>query len=158
GYVQDNWKLRPTLTLALGLRYEFWKPLDEINGLYLAPRLQNNNLIQSFMDPNAVLDFIGGPTGTKFYKSDTNNLGPNVGLAWDPTGKGKTSVRAGYMIAYGNDNLPVTIINNVNTSKGLQSVPNQVGLVATLANAPTIPVPAYKVPRTLLDNYALDTT
>ena len=95
----------------------------------LAPRLENNNIIQTLLDPNAVLDFIGGPTGTKFYKADKNNFAPNVGLAWDPTGKGKTSVRAGYMIAYANDNLLTAVSNNVITSKGLASMTNLTGLV-----------------------------
>jgi hypothetical protein len=157
-YLHDNWRVMPRLTVSLGLRYEYWQPLDEINGLFLAPRMENNNIIQTLLDPNAVLDFIGGSTGAKFYKADKNNFAPNVGLAWDPTGTGKTSVRAGYMVAYANDNLLTAIRNNIGTSTGLQSTPNQLGLTATLANAPTIPVPVYKVPRTLLDNYLLDPT
>jgi hypothetical protein len=157
-YIQDNWKVQPRLTVSLGLRYEYWKPLDEINGLYLAPRLENNNIIQTMLDPNGILDFIGGPTGTPFYKSDKNNFAPNVGLAWDPFGKGKTSVRAGYMIAYASDNHVLAISNNVNTGKGLQSIANQIGLVGSLTSPPAVPTPAYKVPRTLLDNYTLDPT
>ena len=35
------------------------------------------------LDPNAVLDFIGGPSGRKFFNAQTNNIGPNVGFAWD---------------------------------------------------------------------------
>ena len=33
-------------------------------------------------------------------KTDWNNFGPRVGFAWDPTGSGKTSVRAAYGKAY----------------------------------------------------------
>jgi len=157
GYVQDTWKFRPGLTFSIGLRYEYWTPLDETDGLFLAPRLENNNIVSTLLNRNAVLDFIGGPTGSKFYKSDGNNLAPNFGLAWDPFGSGKTSVRAGYMIAYVNDNVVTAVRNNVNTSSGLASSNNLINLTGTLANAPTVPTPAYKVPRTLADNYALDT-
>src|SRR5207245_9732094 len=33
-------------------------------------------------------------------KTDRNNIGPRIGLAWDPRGNGKTAVRAGFGIAY----------------------------------------------------------
>ncbi len=36
----------------------------------------------------------------KLYNADKNNFGPRAGLAWDPTGDGKTSVRAGYALTY----------------------------------------------------------
>ena len=72
--------MRPNLTLNIGVRYEYWTPLDERNSLYLAPRLQNNDVRASVMDPNAVLDFIGGSAGRPFYKADKNNFAPNVGL------------------------------------------------------------------------------
>ncbi len=44
GYVQDKWRVRPNLTLNIGVRYEYWTPLDERNSLFLAPRLQNNDV------------------------------------------------------------------------------------------------------------------
>jgi hypothetical protein len=158
GYIQDNWKLRPNLTINLGLRYEYWTPLDEKNGLYLAPVLENNNLKQTLLDPNAVLNFIGGSSGRPFYKSDKKNFGPNIGFAWDPFKTGKTSIRAGYMLAYVNDNVIATIRNNVNTSQGLQFANTVPNLVASLSNPPTVPAPTFKVPRNLADNYAITRT
>jgi hypothetical protein len=62
------------------------------------------------------------------------------------------------MIAYVNDNLVTAVRNNVGTSTGLQSTNNLVNRTDLLANPPTIATPAYKVPRTLLDNYRLDPT
>ncbi|MEO8592095.1 MAG: TonB-dependent receptor [Candidatus Solibacter sp.] len=158
GYVQDKWKVRSNFTLTLGLRYEYWTPLDEKNSLFLAPRLQNNDARASVMDPNAVLDFIGKSSGRPFYNADKNNFAPNIGFAWDPFKGGKTSIRGGYMIAYVNDNVVATVRNSVTTSSGLSFGNTQSNLVGLLTNPPTVAAPAYKVPRTLQDNYAISTT
>jgi hypothetical protein len=132
--------------------------VDERNSLYLAPRLQNNDVRASVMDPNAVLDFIGGSSGRPFYKADKNNFAPNVGFAWDPFKGGKTSVRGGYMIAFVNDNMITTIRNSVTTSNGLSFANTQSNLTGLLSNPPVVAAPAYLVPRTLGDNYKISTT
>src|SRR4029077_11417772 len=158
GYVQDKWRVRPNLTLNLGVRYEYWTPVDERDSLFLAPRLQNNDVRASVLDPNAVLDFIGGSSGRPFYKADKNNFAPNVGFAWDPFKSGKTSVRGGYMIAFVNDNMITTIRNSVTTRNGFSFANTQSNLTGLLSNPPVVAAPAYKVPRTLGDNYAISTT
>ncbi|MBI2820898.1 MAG: TonB-dependent receptor, partial [Acidobacteria bacterium] len=80
-YVQDDMKLRPSFTLNLGLRWEFVTSPTEVAG-----RIAN---VRHFMDP--------GPTiGEPFFKPPKTNLGPRVGLAWDPFGAGQTAVRAGF--------------------------------------------------------------
>ncbi len=158
-YIQDKFKVRSNLTVNIGLRYEYYTPLDEKNGLYLAPVLENNNVVQTLLDPNATLNFIGGPSGRPFYHADKKDFAPNIGFAWDPFNDGgKTSIRGGYMIAYANDNLITTIRNSVGTSNGLSFGNTMSNLTSLLVNAPTIPAPAYKVPRTLADNYAITTT
>ncbi|MBZ5585805.1 MAG: TonB-dependent receptor [Acidobacteriia bacterium] len=158
GYVQDNWKVRPNLTLNVGMRYEYWTPLDEKNSLYLAPVLENNDARATVMDPNAVLDFIGKSSGRPFYNADKNNFAPNVGFAWTPFPARGLTVRGGYMMAYVNDNVITTVRNSVTTAAGLSSAPLMTNQTALLANPPTVQTPVYKVPRTLADNYAMSAT
>lgn len=95
-FASDDWKVRPNLTLTLGLRYEvFLVPsyagdktmFSRIvfgNGSDFASRITNASIIQ----------------GSPLLGSDKNNFAPRLGIAWDPTGKGKMSVRAGAGIFY----------------------------------------------------------
>jgi hypothetical protein len=95
-YFQDTWKVRRNLTVDLGLRWELRNEPGEANDLIARP---NQPLV------------FGAPGTTTaawergaFYKRDWNNFGPSLGIAWDPSGSGKTSVRSNYRIAY--DRLP----------------------------------------------------
>ena len=97
-YGQDTWKVTRNLTVDLGLRLE----------ARLAPYLTNfPNLVpdQPFaygqvpggvLVPSATLKWVRG----QFYKNRWNNFAPSVGVAWDPFGDGKTSIRANYRLAY----------------------------------------------------------
>jgi hypothetical protein len=83
GFVQDNWRLRPGLTVNAGLRYEY----------ELLPLPQH---------PNAALDSIFGDWGaTSILPEDRNNFGPRIGVAWEPFGARGGVLRIGYGIYYG---------------------------------------------------------
>jgi len=93
-FVQDDWKLLPRLTVNLGLRYE-WSGV---------PRDEGKQALNAIANDPAVGLIFRKPT------SDTNNFGPHVGFAWDPTGHGKWSIRGGGQIAY--DVIPLNFAIN----------------------------------------------
>lgn len=155
GYIQDRWRAMPRLTLTLGLRYEYWTRLGEKNNLFLLPALKNGNVIETLLDPLATFDFVGRG-GRQIYNRDTNNFAPNIGFAFDPTGKGKTSIRGGYSISFFNDEAVTSILNNASTNPGLSSIAQLVGLTSRASAPAALPTPVFKVPRTQADNYAVN--
>ena len=155
-YALDNFKLRSNLTLTSGLRWDYFTPVNEVNGLIIQPVLINNNPVNTLLG-NATLDFAGNTVGRPLYKKDLNNFGPNVSLAWDVFGDGKTSVRSGFNIAYVSDNPMNDVLNSVSgVNSGLTTTRTLSNLTST-ADAPTaIPVPPFQVPTTSLAQFNLN--
>jgi hypothetical protein len=83
GFIQDNWKVTPRLTLELGLRYDY-ESLP-------APPTNLTSATGSFV-PYA---------GLTNAPSDKNNFGPRIGFALDVFGHGDTVLRGGYGLYYG---------------------------------------------------------
>ena len=94
-FVQDDWKIRPTLTLNLGLRWDIdFNSLGETDRDKACPSLTS-------LDPsNPNCEFIRNILGPHKGNGKYHNFGPRVGFAWDPFGKGRTVVRGGYGIYY----------------------------------------------------------
>ena len=84
GYIQDDYRIKPRLTLNLGLRYEMATvPTETANQL---------STLVNFTDTTPHL-------GSPYYSNPTlRNFAPRVGFAWDPFGHGKTSVRGAFGI------------------------------------------------------------
>src|SRR5258706_1727106 len=87
GFLQDDFRITPRLTVNLGVRYDLTTPIKE-----------QHNLLGNF-DPQKGLQQVGTDI-SKPYNTDANNFAPRLGISWDPTGKGKTVLRAGGGITY----------------------------------------------------------
>ena len=90
GFVQDDWHISSTLTLNLGLRYEYNRaPVDSQDRL-------------TIFDPGSqtLLPVGQGGVPRAGVDADLNNFGPRLGLAWDPSGSGKLVIRSGYGVFY----------------------------------------------------------
>lgn len=123
-YVQDTWKVKPSLTLTFGLRYSLFSPPWETNGLEVTPteslntwfnqrNYGMNNGVPSIQQPLVSFNYSGPANGgsTGYYGWDYKNLGPRVALAWSPGyesgllesifgGAGRSSIRAGFGVVY----------------------------------------------------------
>src|SRR6185503_5656679 len=86
-FVNDDWRVSPRLTVSAGLRYEVVGAVDE-----------KNNQGTNFFPDRGLVQLGSGLS--QLYKADKNNFGPRAGLAWDPMGDGRTSVRVGYALTY----------------------------------------------------------
>ena len=153
-YVQDAWKIARRLTLNAGVRYEMPSVVDERDSLYLMPRIENNDPVKTLL-ANATLDFAGSSAGRPFYGRDKNNLAPNIGLAWDVFGDARTSARAGYSVSYVNDETIGAVQNYISFNEGLIAASSRTNLSGRIGSGlPSIPVPAFKVPRTFQENFS----
>ncbi len=151
-YVSDKWKISPRLTLTAGLRYDLPSVVDERDSLELLPVLQGTAV--STLLSNATLDFAGSSAGRPWYNRKFKNFAPNIGLAWDIFGNGKTSFRAGYSIFYVNDAAIVAAENMAEANSGLQGLSTTTGLSDHVsATLPAIPVPTYQIPTTVAAQY-----
>ena len=99
GFAQDEWRITPRFTLNYGVRYEINTPYSEIRNRMNAWEPG----VQSHVYPNAPEGLLfpgdpGIPSGiaSNFYKG----FMPRIGVAWDPAGNGKTTIRASYGIFY----------------------------------------------------------
>ena len=163
-YAQDTYKARPNLTLTYGVRYSiFRKPTDAKGHLTNFDPQSFNPAAASVIDPatgqiatpgtplnGIIIGGDGSPFGDAVNAQNTLNFAPRVGIAYDPTGSGNTSIRAGYGMFFDSsavsryeinvfDNPPFvsnlslgpTPLNNPNGTALVSSFPSALAAVGT---------------------------
>ena len=147
-YVGDTWKINRKLTATIGVRYEYYTPVDERDGLGLLPVIPAGQTAAQTLLGNAVVDFAGGPSKRRFYNPRWANFSPNLGLAWDPFGNGKWAIRAGFSTNYVNDYYFTAVTNalagNAGLSPDVELGPLPAGVTVSKPipiAAPTISIP-----------------
>jgi hypothetical protein len=137
-YFQDQWRIQPSLTLSLGLRYSNATPPWETNGNQVIPVPVNPSLNGSFgawFECRNAMRLAGRPTADcglietqlggaandarPYFDRDNNNFSPRIAAAWAPSfqggilgrlfGEGKTSIRGGYSLVY--DRMGMALVN-----------------------------------------------
>ena len=87
GYLQDDIKWRPNLTINAGVRYEYYSVVTEKDGRDKVWRIACGGFC---------------PAGTPWYDADRNNFAPRLGFAWTPARfEDRTVIRGGYGIFFG---------------------------------------------------------
>jgi hypothetical protein len=104
-YASDTWRMTPKVTLNYGLRWEPFFPMIHRDGsaVFLDMDAMRAGVKSSrFKNAPAGLFFIGDPQmpSDTVMKNRWWNFSPRLGLAWDVTGDGRTSVRASAGIFY----------------------------------------------------------
>ena len=104
-YAQDNWKVKPHLTISYGVRWEPYSPMRFAGGLiYQFDQGRFNAGIKStqFQNAPAGLAYPGDPgfPDNKGMNNEWKNFAPRIGVVWDPKGDGKMTLRASYGMFY----------------------------------------------------------
>jgi hypothetical protein len=126
-FVSDEWRLSPSLTLSLGVRYEFFGLPTEVDGrignVDFEALTSTENPVNTFIVPSnvqntgfaaidsAIAASVRADNNHTLNGQDWNNVAPRVGFAWTPGSDNKLVVRGGYGIFY--DRPSAAFINTV---------------------------------------------
>jgi hypothetical protein len=135
-YVGDDWKIKPNLTLNLGLT---WSYFTQASNLFNALDKKRETGPNPFFDPNLPLSVRVLPV----LATPKNNWGPSAGFAYTPqwggwlTGQGKTVLRGGYRLTYD----PIFYNIYLNIASAAPQVLAQTLTGATAASNPLLAAP-----------------
>jgi trimeric autotransporter adhesin len=151
-FVNDVWRVGPSLTLTLGLRWNYGSPITELYG-----RLVNLDIASGFgaISPVVAQNPVGLQTGLRYPDSlvhpDKHGFEPDLGLAWRPFPASSVVIRGGYNLRY-NTSVYQQIASQMaqqsplSTSVSVQNSPSNPLTLAEGFNAPPGPT----------NNFAID--
>jgi hypothetical protein len=103
GFIQDTYRVNRQLTLNLGVRWDPFFPYTDVTNRLACYRPGEKSGV--FVNAPVGVVFPGDPACPKGgYDASWTDIGPRVGVAYDPSGDGKTSIRAGYGMFYDRPN------------------------------------------------------
>ncbi|WP_162538890.1 TonB-dependent receptor [Granulicella sp. WH15] len=101
GYLQDDWKVLPTLTLNVGLRYEYFAPTFDAHNVMASYELPAGFVGRTRQNSAGTMAVAGqNGIGKYLYGKDLNNFAPRLGFAYQPFGNDKTVVHGTYGVFY----------------------------------------------------------
>jgi hypothetical protein len=166
-YFQDQWKIRPRLTVNLGLRYEIWPSVRERNGVLSEVIVPDGmTATQALLNPAGGLQTAGTNVGGgKLFKTDKNNFAPSFSVAYQPNFKnkflnylmpneGRTVIRGGYRLSYVNDEFLKASSGEGDQNSGKRENASRVNLNERASTQGTIATPSILLPRTFAQNNA----
>ncbi|HET7106669.1 MAG TPA: TonB-dependent receptor [Candidatus Acidoferrum sp.] len=149
-YAADSWRVNPRLTLSYGLRWDYYGPVDEKDGLVLLPEIPAGQNLNQVLLGNATVNFAGGNSPRGLYGGYWKAFSPNIGIAWDPKGNGKTAVRAGYSLNYVNDEFFTAANNAAAGNTGLSTTNANIQLFGPTVSNPqganVVTPPPFQIP------------
>jgi hypothetical protein len=107
-FFNDDWKVTRNLTLSYGLRYERFWTWKEVNNLLRNMVLGPGSTYAEQL-ANASMQFV-----PQLYSTPNKDFMPRLGFAWNPDGKGKTSIRGGYGFYF--DRIYATPVINIRSN------------------------------------------
>jgi hypothetical protein len=132
-FISDDWRMNGSITLNLGVRWEFETPINELYG-----RLVNLDIAPGF---TAIAPVVAADSERALVKSDSRGIQPRLAFAWRPIAASSMIVRGSYGV-YRNTNvyqsIAIQMAQQSPLSKSL-SVQNSPANPLTLANGFIIP-------------------
>ena len=99
-FAQDSWKIKPRLTLDLGLRYEYNSPQTDPHNEIIGFFPGQQSTVFPDAPPGLLYPSDPGTPNRGLVFSDRNNFAPRFGFAWDVLGNSKLVVRGGFGLFY----------------------------------------------------------
>ena len=141
-YAQDSWRVRPSLTLTLGLRYGLNTPVYEANGLQVSPDVslggfferRKESAVRGIPTNDIIRVDLAGPKRDRpgYYKLDKNNFAPRAAIAWSPEfdngflrkifgGPRQSAFRGGFAMLYDRVGSALAVNFDLNNQLGFSS-------------------------------------
>jgi hypothetical protein len=99
-YMQDDWRVTSRFSVNYGLRWDYQTPVRELYNRLVNLRIAPNFTAITAVQPGETDPLTGRPYPAALMNPDRDNFSPRLGIAWRPSAKRSTVLRAGYGLYY----------------------------------------------------------